>query len=192
MAHRGGSKCPKVAGGLTVLLSHAWLAARHVNSGKFVWPREAATTAKPGNGRTQRAYLWAYCAFENTKSVVYDLCESRASEHARTFLGKSKGGLALRRPHTPSIRDAVQLTCTVPGATIRLAHGTPDDVGGYWFIYCKRPVIPSLRTPYRRSLCIAAFTALRSKPAGSKSPPFHSHIARCSGCIGSIACKKSL
>ncbi|XHM82790.1 transposase [Hydrogenophaga sp. ANAO-22] len=143
MAHRGGSKCPKVAGGLTVLPSHSWLAARHVNSGKFVWPREAATTAKPGNGKTHRAYLWAYGAFENTKSVVYDLCESRVSEHVRTFLGTAKGGLALRHPIPQASRDAVQLTCTVPGATIRLAHGTPDVVGGYWFICCKRPVILS-------------------------------------------------
>ncbi|MDO9505464.1 IS66 family transposase [Hydrogenophaga sp.] len=50
---------------------------------------------KPGNGKTHRAYLWAYAtgAFENTRAVVYDFCESRAGEHARTFLGTWKGNL---------------------------------------------------------------------------------------------------
>ena len=46
---------------------------------------------KPGNKKTHRAYLWAYApgVFETTRAVVYDFCESRAGEHARTFLGKS-------------------------------------------------------------------------------------------------------
>lgn len=50
---------------------------------------------KPGNGKTHRAYLWAYApgAFEDLKAVIYDFCESRAGEHARTFLGKWKGSL---------------------------------------------------------------------------------------------------
>ena len=50
---------------------------------------------KPGNGKTHRAYLWAYApgAFEDLKAVVYDFCESRAGEHARTFLGDWKGTL---------------------------------------------------------------------------------------------------
>ena len=50
---------------------------------------------KPGNKKTHRAYLWAYTpgAFEDLKAVVYDFCESRASEHARTFLGDWSGGL---------------------------------------------------------------------------------------------------
>jgi transposase len=50
---------------------------------------------KPGNKKTHRAYLWAYApgAFENLKAVVYDFCESRAGEHARTFLGEWKGSL---------------------------------------------------------------------------------------------------
>ena len=50
---------------------------------------------KPGNKKTHRAYLWAYApgAFEELKAVVYDFCESRAGEHARTFLGKWKGAL---------------------------------------------------------------------------------------------------
>ena len=47
---------------------------------------------KPGNKKTHRAYLWAYVpgAFEPTRAVVYDFCESRAGEHARAFLGKSE------------------------------------------------------------------------------------------------------
>jgi transposase len=53
---------------------------------------------KPANlldGKTHRAYLWAYAtgAFENTRAVVYDFCESRAGENARTFLGGWKGSL---------------------------------------------------------------------------------------------------
>jgi transposase len=50
---------------------------------------------KPGTKKTHRAYLWAYApgAFEDLKAVVYDFCESRAGEHARTFLGKWKGSL---------------------------------------------------------------------------------------------------
>jgi transposase len=50
---------------------------------------------KPGNSKTHRAYLWAYAtgAFEETKAVVYDFCESRAGEHARAFLGDWKGSL---------------------------------------------------------------------------------------------------
>jgi transposase len=50
---------------------------------------------KPGNGKTHRAYLWAYAAgaFEETKAVVYDFCESRAGENARVFLGDWKGSL---------------------------------------------------------------------------------------------------
>lgn len=50
---------------------------------------------KPGNQKTHRAYLWAYCpgVFEDFKAVVYDFCESRAGEHARTFLGDWSGGL---------------------------------------------------------------------------------------------------
>ncbi len=50
---------------------------------------------KPGNGKTHRAYLWAYApgAFEDMKAVVYDFCESRAGEHARPFLGDWRGSL---------------------------------------------------------------------------------------------------
>ena len=50
---------------------------------------------KPGNGKTHRAYLWAYAtgAFEATRVVVYDFCESRSGEHARRFLGDWRGSL---------------------------------------------------------------------------------------------------
>jgi transposase len=49
----------------------------------------------PGKGKTQRAYLWTYTpgAFEALKAVVYDFAETRAGEHARTFLGEWKGKL---------------------------------------------------------------------------------------------------
>ena len=50
---------------------------------------------KPSNGKTHRAYLWAYAAgaFEETKAVVYDFCESRAGENAKVFLGDWRGSL---------------------------------------------------------------------------------------------------
>ena len=50
---------------------------------------------KPGNKKTHRAYLWAYApgVFEDLKAVVYDFCESRAGEHARTFLDDWSGAL---------------------------------------------------------------------------------------------------
>lgn len=50
---------------------------------------------KPGNGKTHRAYLWAYAggAFEDLKAVVYDFCQSRAGEHVRAFLGDWAGSL---------------------------------------------------------------------------------------------------
>jgi len=50
---------------------------------------------KPGTGKTHKAYLWAYAggAFEDTKAVVYDFCESRAGENAKAFLGDWRGSL---------------------------------------------------------------------------------------------------
>ncbi len=49
----------------------------------------------PGAGKTQRAYLWAYCTgvFDPIKAVVYDFAESRAGKHARDFLGDWRGTL---------------------------------------------------------------------------------------------------
>jgi transposase len=50
---------------------------------------------KPGNGKTHRAYLWAYTPgrHEALKAVVYDFCESRAGGHAKQFLGEWSGAL---------------------------------------------------------------------------------------------------
>ena len=50
---------------------------------------------KPGNGKIHQAYLWAYAAgaFEDTKAVVYDFCDSRAGENAKLFLGDWRGSL---------------------------------------------------------------------------------------------------
>lgn len=49
----------------------------------------------PGAGKTQRAYLWAYCtgAFDPMKAVVYDFAESRGGKHAREFLEDWRGTL---------------------------------------------------------------------------------------------------
>lgn len=49
---------------------------------------------KPGNGKTHRAYLWAYApgAFEDMRAVVY-FCAYQAGEHARAFLGDGHGSL---------------------------------------------------------------------------------------------------
>lgn len=53
---------------------------------------------KPANqrdGKTHRAYLWAYTPgrFEPLKAVVYDFCESRAGKHAGAFLQDWRGTL---------------------------------------------------------------------------------------------------
>ena len=50
---------------------------------------------KPGNGKTHRAYLWAYGpgAFEDMRAVVYDFTESRSGRHAQEFLGQWRGKL---------------------------------------------------------------------------------------------------
>ncbi len=49
----------------------------------------------PGDGKTHRAYLWAYAAgaFEPVRAVVYDFTRTRAGEHARAFLGDWRGSL---------------------------------------------------------------------------------------------------
>ena len=49
----------------------------------------------PGKGKTQRAYVWAYATtqFADIRAVVYDFADSRAGEHARTFLGQWRGKL---------------------------------------------------------------------------------------------------
>lgn len=50
---------------------------------------------KPGAGKTHRAYLWAYAAgrFEPLRAVIYDFCESRAGQHASSFLAGWRGHL---------------------------------------------------------------------------------------------------
>jgi transposase len=49
----------------------------------------------PGERKTHRAYVWAYCTtpFSTLKAVVYDFSPSRAGEHARNFLGTWNGKL---------------------------------------------------------------------------------------------------
>ena len=49
----------------------------------------------PGEKKTHRAYVWAYCTtpFTALKAVVYDFSPSRAGEHARNFLGAWSGKL---------------------------------------------------------------------------------------------------
>jgi transposase len=50
---------------------------------------------KPGNGKTHRAYLWSYCSTSMSalKAMVFDFAETRAGEHARSFLGEWQGTL---------------------------------------------------------------------------------------------------
>ena len=52
---------------------------------------------KPGQGKTHRAYLWAYAAgaHEDIKAVVYDFCESRAGANAKAFLDEWRGSLVV-------------------------------------------------------------------------------------------------
>jgi transposase len=52
---------------------------------------------QPGNGKTHRAYLWAYAAgaHEDIKAVVYDFCESRAGANAKAFLDQWRGSLVV-------------------------------------------------------------------------------------------------
>jgi transposase len=49
----------------------------------------------PGNGKTHRAYLWAYAPskLSGLRAVVYAFAPSRSGEHARDFLGEWKGKL---------------------------------------------------------------------------------------------------
>ncbi|SFW83776.1 Transposase IS66 family protein, partial [Burkholderia sp. NFACC33-1] len=49
----------------------------------------------PGKGKTQRAYVWAYATtqFADVRAVIYEFADSRAGEHARTFLGDWRGKL---------------------------------------------------------------------------------------------------
>jgi len=58
-------------------------------------PTRQSGKKDPTQAGTQQAYLWAYspAAFEDTKAVVYDFCDSRGGAHARAFLGQWQGTL---------------------------------------------------------------------------------------------------
>ncbi len=51
-------------------------------------PVQMLKPASARDGKTHRAYLWAYApgVFDDLKAVIYDFCESRAGAHARSFL----------------------------------------------------------------------------------------------------------
>ena len=51
--------------------------------------------AKPGNGKTHRAYLWSWCStqHDDLKAVIYDFAETRGGRHAKEFVGDWKGKL---------------------------------------------------------------------------------------------------
>lgn len=50
---------------------------------------------KPGQGKTHKAYLWAYASgrFEPMQAVIYEFSENRSGENAKTFLNGWKGRL---------------------------------------------------------------------------------------------------
>jgi transposase len=58
----------------------------------------------PGEKKTHRAYVWAYCTtpFSALKAVIYDFSPSRAGEHARNCFGTWKGKLACDDLSAPS------------------------------------------------------------------------------------------
>ena len=58
-------------------------------------PVQMLKAASARDGKTHRAYLWAYAPgrHEDIKAVVYDFCESRAGKHAAAFLQGWSGTL---------------------------------------------------------------------------------------------------
>ena len=56
-------------------------------------PVQMLKPASQRNGKTHRAYLWAYTPsqHEELKAVVYNFCESRAGSHAKAFLDDWRG-----------------------------------------------------------------------------------------------------
>ncbi len=58
-------------------------------------PVQMLKPASQRDGKTHRAYLWAYSPgrHEQMKAVVYDFCESRAGKHATIFLERWSGTL---------------------------------------------------------------------------------------------------
>jgi transposase len=49
----------------------------------------------PGEGKTRRAYLWAYATTidHHVPAVVYDFCTTRGGQHPKNFLGSWRGTL---------------------------------------------------------------------------------------------------
>lgn len=60
-------------------------------------PVQMLKPASQRDGKTHRAYLWAYSAgrHQDVKAVVYDFCESRAGRHALAFLNDWSGTLVV-------------------------------------------------------------------------------------------------
>jgi len=58
-------------------------------------PVQMLKPASARDGKTHRAYLWAYApgVFDDLKAVVYDFCESRAGSNAQHFLQGWQGAL---------------------------------------------------------------------------------------------------
>jgi len=58
-------------------------------------PVQMLKPASARDGKTHRAYLWAYApgALGHLKAVVYDFCESRAGANAKSFLQNWQGCL---------------------------------------------------------------------------------------------------
>lgn len=54
------------------------------------------------------------------------------AKHIGDLLERAAG---VEKPTGQRVAKNVHPGVRQPGATIRLAHGTPDDVGGHWFIY---------------------------------------------------------
>jgi transposase len=49
----------------------------------------------PGAGKTARAYLFAYCATDDSPITLFDFCTSRSGDNARRFLGTFRGHLVV-------------------------------------------------------------------------------------------------
>ena len=93
---------------------------------------------KPGDGKTHRAYLWAYApgAFEDIKAVVYDFCESRAVAMQPQYLGLAGTRIAVAHPverlicHTlPYVFEFLRNHPPQPVALGDLAHRVRGKIG---------------------------------------------------------------
>jgi hypothetical protein len=81
---------------LNANLVHKWIRL-HTQKAKPVQSAFIPVLA-PGEKKTHRAYVWAYCTtpFSALRAVVYDFSPSRAGEHARNFLGSVEWQTGLR------------------------------------------------------------------------------------------------